>query len=396
MTAVRTLRAKNKEKRGGVVEEEEEVTLLQYEAACLIRAGKPHDAKEAFVETIVDVKKRQQEGKLDLKLLLLDAQHQAGETLEAITQLYLLLQEEEKKKKKMKMKMKGEEKESPETVDKVMESEWLITTQLVGYLVEKGEYESSIVLMERLIQVLGCQDLVETCMDSSDEKVEVEVDRVVNVLPAAARVERLVRTIVVLLHTARIQLRLGDPRASDCLVNVAHSMVTKYNKELNMKKSLHQVLLASVNVHNGLVLFSSGKEEQAQNIFRKVLNSIEDLLVPVTDQKGRRVSISGAVSSDDSDATATTGVTAVDRQLVSTPTSLLRNVAITAVNNLAVCKFHVVEIFSAVETLEKYVKVRNLFLFFIFPFLLSLSRLLFFGYVFEGAYSWMLLSWDDT
>ena len=279
MTAVRTLRAKNKEKRGGVVkeEEEEEVTLLQYEAACLIRAGKPHDAKEAFVETTVDVKKRQQEGKLDLKLLLLDAQHQAGETLEAITQLYLLLQEEEKKKKKMKMKMKmkGEEKESPETVDKMMESEWLITTQLVGYLVEKGEYESSIVLMERLIQVLGCQDLVETCMDSSDEKVEVEVDRVVNVLPAAARVERLVRTIVVLLHTARIQLRLGDPRASDCLVNVAHSMVTKYNKELNMKKSLHQVLLASVNVHYGLVLFSSGKEEQAQNIFRKVLNSID-------------------------------------------------------------------------------------------------------------------------
>jgi len=395
VTAVRTLRAMSKDKRGeggGVVkeEEEEEVTLLQYEAACLIRAGKPHDAKEAFVETTVDVKKRQQEGKLDLKLLLLDAQHQAGETLEAITQLYLLLQEEEKKKKKMKMKMKGEEKESPETVDKVMESEWLITTQLVGYLVEKGEYESSIVLMERLIQVLGCQDLVETCMDSSDEKVEVEVDRVVNVLPAAARVERLVRTIVVLLHTARIQLRLGDPRASDCLVNVAHSMVTKYNKELNMKKSLHQVLLASVNVHYGLVLFSSGKEEQAQNIFRKVLNSIEDLLVPVTDQKGRRVSISGAVSSDDSDATATTGVTAVDRQLVSTPTSLLRNVAITAVNNLAVCKFHVGEIFSAVETLEKYVKVRNLFLFFIFPFLLSLSRLLFFGYVFEGAYSWML------
>ena len=102
MTAVRTRRAKNNEKRGegGVVEEEEEVTLLQYEASCLIRAGKPHDAKEAFVETTVDVKKRQQEGQLDLMLLLLDAQHQAGETLEAITQLYLLLQEEDGKKKK--------------------------------------------------------------------------------------------------------------------------------------------------------------------------------------------------------------------------------------------------------------------------------------------------------
>ena len=86
-----------------VEEEEEEVTLLQYEAACLIRAGKPHDAKEAFVETTVDVKKRQQEGQLDLMLLLLDAQHQAGETLEAITQLYLLLQEEEEKKKKKKV-----------------------------------------------------------------------------------------------------------------------------------------------------------------------------------------------------------------------------------------------------------------------------------------------------
>ena len=332
------------------MEEEEEVTLLQYEASCLIRAGKPHDAKEAFVETTVDVKKRQQEGQLDLMLLLLDAQHQAGETLEAITQLYLLLQEEDGKKKK--------KKESPDSADKVMESEWLITTQLVGYLVEQGEYESSIVLMERLIQVLGCQDLVETCMDSSDEKVEVDRGVVTTMPPAAAaRVERLVRTIVVLLHTARIQLRLGDPRASDRLVDVANAMVIKY--ELNRKPSLHQILLASVNVHYGLVHFSTGQEEQAQNIFRKVLHSIEDLLVPVTDKKGRRISISGAVSCDDSDAAVAAGVTAVDRQLVSTPNSLLRNVAITAVNNLSVSQFHVGKIFAAVETLEKYVKVRK-------------------------------------
>jgi hypothetical protein len=82
------------------------------------------------------------------------------------------------------------------------------------------------------------------------------------------------------------------------------------------------------------------------DVFRKILNSLEDLLTPVTDVKGRRVSISGAVSKD-----------GVDRQMVSTPTALLRNAAITSVNNLSVCMFHVGNIFDAIEMLEMYIKL---------------------------------------
>jgi hypothetical protein len=38
------------------------------------------------------------------------------------------------------------------------------------------------------------------------------------------RTECMVRTIVVLLHTARVQLRIGDPKAANRLVDIADSV----------------------------------------------------------------------------------------------------------------------------------------------------------------------------
>jgi hypothetical protein len=50
---------------------------------------------------------------------------------------------------------KKEKKKSDQVLAASVEREWLISTQLVGYLVTRGEYESSLVIMERLIRG-GC------------------------------------------------------------------------------------------------------------------------------------------------------------------------------------------------------------------------------------------------
>ena len=265
-------------------EEELVALLLRYEIVCLLRLNKPHDAKEILVETTIDIQHRATStastvGKIDLLLLSLEVLHRAGETLEAITSLYLLLKQEEE----LHVSLQNPDRR------------YTILVQLSGYLVQQREYESAMVLQERMLTLLNCNTLIESCLNhvitnksnnnkktndteivndtntetkttnSSNNSTQYEIE-----MNTATKIEHFIRAIIVLLHTARVQLCAGDPRSADRLVDVVDCMVIRYGTYISL--DLNLILQANVSLHRGLVLFSSNSEKLARDEFVSTLS----------------------------------------------------------------------------------------------------------------------------
>ena len=253
----------------------------------------------------------------------------------------MLLQQEEQRPN-------GDQKKQEQEQEKECTQDRLCTIiiQLSGYLVQRREFETAIVLQERMLAVLGCTDLIESCLT----ELLCPDDDHGDLTPMSARqVEAFTRAAVVLLHTARIQLCAGDPRSASRLVDVVEVMVRRYGTTL--RADLADVLTACVKLHRGLVMFSSNKENDAKDCFRATLHSIEHLLptAAVATEKVRRRSLTNVVLTSSS----------VHAMLLTADdsTALLRSVALTTVNNLSVCLFHVGGIFEAIDMLEKYVRI---------------------------------------
>jgi hypothetical protein len=100
-------------------------------------------------------------------------------------------------------------------------------------------------------------------------------------------------------------------------------------------------------MHRGLVFFSSNKEKLACDVFQKTLDSIKHLLPPAL-TKNHVFNESIETSSSSS---LTTYLNKNDVK------SLIRNVALTTINNLAVCMFHIGNIFESIDILENHIRI---------------------------------------
>lgn len=164
--------------------------------------------------------------------------------------------------------------------------------------------------------------------------------------------------------------------------------------------ALNEVLCASVLMHRGLVLFSSNKESLAAEKFEETLNSIEHLLPPAAltttkTSRSRSYSRNAAegfnsmtpeqtkeirkkaedkAKQDESEVPATgatasrssgeskdcAAATSLALAFQSDAAAMVRNVAITTVNNFSVCLFHVGDVFESIVVLEKYIRLNPL------------------------------------
>ena len=137
----------------------------------------------------------------DFKMLNVAIKHSNGEILEAIEDLYRMLEQ------------------LKDDTDK--EKIWIILTRLSSYLVERKEFESALVLQDRLLNVLNCQNILETCLKNSPTNHQ-------DIYVEDAKIESFTRSLLVLLHTSRIQLYIGDPTSANRLVDVVETVRFTY------------------------------------------------------------------------------------------------------------------------------------------------------------------------
>lgn len=311
--------------------------LFRYELHALVRTGKATMAME-LLESKRGRKIIENAGSnsATLTLLTADVEYRSGKKQESITRLSHLVRQLIQQ-----AQVEGEEKTSTSNATSqhsIGELLWCSLRQLVGYLVSNEEYSLAISVQKMMLDLLGASEIMAEAGVRAVKALEGNSSSSLGtIMPVALQNNflpelRLTRTAVSLLHLNRIYLRLGDTQSANRLTEAAAKVIGTLPPEAKNRDALQ----AHVLLNRGLVEFSSSNEDKASSLFEEALELV-------------RVSLPSETAMD-------TDSNEIGSEYVQlrplTDEESLREVAITAANNLAVCALHRGTIFEAMSQIE--------------------------------------------
>jgi tetratricopeptide (TPR) repeat protein len=366
LEVVRTMSAKTEAATGS-----DALVLFRYELTALVRLGKPADALQVLLSPRGRGMAEHPRGdRVMFGLLAADVEHHAGKTQAAVARLSVMARqlcekvelETSSHSTNNRAEVKNSQQEGSLDADvtpaySTGEALWSTLRQLVGYLLANNEFSSAIAVQKMMLELVGASGMLPLPVVAAAEGEVAVLGRQcvpttpIECFPPQVRQRRIVMS---LLHLTRIYLHLGDTRSAlrltEAAAGAAEAAATTV-AEVDTKNDTEEkkdatALEAHVVLNRGLVQFSSSDEDKAAASFERALSLARAALDarPVVDPA------KGAASAAE--------VAAVAAWTLSPLSSAdaLREVAITAANNLAVCALHRGTIFEAVAQIEAAVR----------------------------------------